>query len=191
MLGLEPEKLFPGNGPPVAGAARAPAMLDDGAQALESLVAQTLALMNEGRSLDQVLHAVRPPAALLAKPYLLPKYDDPEFVVRGIWHLYAGWFGGNPAQLKPAPDAVLAREIARLAGGAHALAERAAALAASGELRLAAHLIEFASGAAPEDAGVQKARAALYGRCAEGEPSLIGKAIYAAAAREARERAEP
>jgi hypothetical protein len=57
---------------------------------LESLTGQTLGLMNKGSSLDEILHAVSAPAALLAKPYLLPQYDDPEFVVRNIWHLYAG-----------------------------------------------------------------------------------------------------
>ncbi len=56
-----------------------------------------------GMSLGDILHSVRAPAEFLAKPYLLPKYDDPEFVVRNIWHLYAGWFDGNPAHLKPAP----------------------------------------------------------------------------------------
>ncbi|RVC79647.1 hypothetical protein EN745_15385 [Mesorhizobium sp. M4A.F.Ca.ET.022.05.2.1] len=32
----------------------------------------------------------------------MPKYDDPEFLVRAIYHFYAGWFDGNPAHLKPA-----------------------------------------------------------------------------------------
>ena len=76
-------------------------MLRDGAEVLESLTDQTLELMNKGSSLDESLHAVSAPAELLAKPYLLPKYDDPEFVVRNIWHLYAGWFDGNLAHLKP------------------------------------------------------------------------------------------
>ena len=101
--------------------------------------------MNQGSALDAILHAVSAPRDLLAKPYLLPKYDDPEFVVRGIWHLYAGWFDGNPAHLKPAPSAELAGEIAALAGGAATLADRARALAEAGRTRLAAHLIELAS----------------------------------------------
>ncbi|WP_306778433.1 alkyl sulfatase dimerization domain-containing protein, partial [Klebsiella aerogenes] len=56
-----------------------------------------------GCSLDDMLHQVRAPRELLAKPYLLPKYDDPEFVVRGIWHLYAGWHdGAGPTEPGPA-----------------------------------------------------------------------------------------
>jgi len=115
MQALKPEVLIPGHGPVIFVAERAALVLDDGAAVLESLTRQTLELMNEGRSLDEILHSVRAPAELLAKPYLLPKYDDPEFVVRGIWHLYAGWFDGNPAHLKPAPSAELASEIAALA----------------------------------------------------------------------------
>lgn len=189
MRGLDPDILIPGHGPAVADAARAARMLEDGASVLESLVGQTRALMNEGRSLDEILHAVRAPEDLLARPYLLPKYDDPEFVVRGIWHLYAGWYGGNPAHLKPAPEAELAGEIAALAGGAETLARRAEALAKAGQLRLAAHLIEFAAAAAPENRALQKARAGIYALCAGAEKSLIGKAIFATAEREARARA--
>jgi alkyl sulfatase BDS1-like metallo-beta-lactamase superfamily hydrolase len=85
---------------------------------LESLVGQTVALMNRGCTLDEVLHSVSGPAELLAKPWLRPRYDDPEFVVRAIWHLYGGWFEGNPANLKPALAAELPGELAALAGGA-------------------------------------------------------------------------
>ncbi len=188
MQALEPAVLVPGHGPVVSGADRAGTLLGDGAAVLESLVGQTLDLINRGVSLSDVLHGVTAPAHLLAKPYLRPKYDDPEFVVRNIWHLYAGWFDGNPAHLKPAPDVALAREIAALAGGAAALAARATALADAGETRLAAHLVEFAGLAAPGDRHIQGTRAAIYAQCAAAETSLIGKAIFAVAQREAKAR---
>lgn len=189
MRGLEPEVLIPGHGPAVSGAARVTQMLEDGAGVLESLVTQTLALMNKGCPLDEILHSVRAPQALLAKPYLLPKYDDPEFVVRGIWHLYAGWFSGNPASLKPAPEAELAGEIAALAGGAEVLAKRAQALAENGQPKLAVHLIEFAAAASPDAREIQQVRASIYARCVAAETSLIGKAIYAVSQRDAQARA--
>jgi len=188
MQGLAPAVLIPGHGPVVFGQERAAQILGDGAEVLESLVAQTVALMNEGASLDQILHTVSAPESLLAKPYLLPKYDDPEFVVRGIWHLYAGWFDGNPAHLKPARSVELAGEIAALAGGAEKLAGRATALLEAGQTRLAAHLIELASTASPESAAIQAVRANVYARCAEAETSLIGKAIFAVYQREAKAR---
>jgi alkyl sulfatase BDS1-like metallo-beta-lactamase superfamily hydrolase len=188
MKGLAPAALVPGHGPVVFGQERVAQILGDGAEVLESLVSQTVDLMNGGASLDQILHEVAAPQGLLAKPYLLPKYDDPEFVVRNIWHLYAGWFDGNPAHLKPARPAELAGEIAALAGGAEKLAGRATALVEAGQTRLAAHLVELASSAAPASSAIQAVRADVYARCAAAAPSLIGKAIFAVYQREAKAR---
>ncbi|MEO8715913.1 MAG: alkyl sulfatase dimerization domain-containing protein [Acetobacteraceae bacterium] len=188
MQALDPVVLVPGHGPVVFGAERAAQILNDGAEVLESLVTQTLDLMNKGSSLDEILHRVSAPRSLITKPYLLPKYDDPEFAVRNIWHLYAGWFDGDPAHLKPAPAAELAGEIAALAGGAEKLARRASILAETGETRLAVHLIELAGTASPKSAEIQTARAAIYARCIEGEPSLIGKALFAVYQRDAKAR---
>jgi alkyl sulfatase BDS1-like metallo-beta-lactamase superfamily hydrolase len=188
MQVLGPEVLIPGHGPVIFGAARSAQVLNDGAEVLESLTHQTLDLMNQGRSLDDILHTVSAPQQLMAKPYLLPKYDSPEFVVRSIWHLYAGWFDGNPAHLKPASAAELANEVASLAGGADKLAQRAAILARVGQTRLAAHLAEFAATAAPDDKAIQATRANVYERCMECETSLIGKAIFAVYQRDAKAR---
>jgi alkyl sulfatase BDS1-like metallo-beta-lactamase superfamily hydrolase len=188
MQALGPRILVPGHGPVVSGATRAAQMLDDGASALESLVRRTLELMNIGRTLNSILHEIDAPQDLLAKPYLLPKYDDPGFVVRGIWHLYAGWFDGNPAHLKPAADGELGEEIAILAGGVEALTRRAEALVRTGRTRLAAHLIEFAAAAAPDNKEVHRVRADVYADCVEAETSLIGKAILSASKRESEER---
>lgn len=188
MQALGPEMLVPGHGPVISGAARAAQVLDDGAAVLESLVTQTRDLMNAGSALDEVLRKVVPPKNLLARPYLLPTYDDPEFVVRNIWHLYAGWHDGNPAHLKPGPEAALAGEIAALAGGADTLVRRAQTLAEAGQIRLAAHLIEFAAAVSPENVELHRVRADIYARCVEAEPSLIGKAIFAVAQRESKTR---
>ncbi|HYI62757.1 MAG TPA: alkyl sulfatase dimerization domain-containing protein [Acidimicrobiales bacterium] len=193
MAALGPELLLPGHGLPVRGADQVRAVLLDTAEVLEVLHDRTLALMNEGARLDDIVHEVRAPDELLAKPYLRPVYDDPEFVVRGVWRLYGGWYDGNPAHLKPAPDAALAAELAALAGGPAALADRALALVAAGgdaDLRLAGHLAELAAQAAPEDPGVHRARAEVFGARAGAEPSLMAKGVFRWAEGESRRRAE-
>lgn len=184
MQALGAETLFPGHGPPIFGADRVDRALGDTARLLETLVDQTLALMNEGARLDDILHAVRVPDDLLSRPYLRPVYDEPAFVVRNLWRLYGGWYDGNPAHLKPPRDADLAAELAALAGGAAALAARAEALAAEGRLDLAASLAEFAALAAPDDAGVRDVRRAVYRARAERETSLMARSIFRAAADE-------
>ncbi len=131
MVALRPEYLLPGHGLPVVGADRVASALTDTAELLESLVGQTLAVMNGGGRLDEAIHTVAVPRQLADRPYLQPVYDEPEFIVRAIWRLYGGWWDGNPATLKPASERSLAAEIAALAGGAAVLAARAVDLAES------------------------------------------------------------
>ena len=188
MAALDADVLMPGHGLPIIGADRVQRALLDSAELLESLLDQTLALMNEGARLDDIVHTVRAPAHLLERPYLRPIYDEPEFVVRGIWRYYGGWWDGNPAHLKPAPEAGLAREVAALAGGAIKLAARAAELAAAGDLRLAGHLAELAALAAPDDAGVHRVRADVFGARRAAEASTMSKGVFGWAERESRER---
>ena len=90
--------------------------LGDAASLLEILIEQTLGMMNEGAKLNDILHSVKIPEELLARPYLRPTYDDPLYIVRNLWRLYGGWYEGNPASLKPAPNADVARALAELSG---------------------------------------------------------------------------
>lgn len=188
MASLDPELFVPAHGLPIAGVDRIQRVLGDVAEALESLVRQTLERMNAGEPLDAILQAVTIAPEVLGKPYLRPLYDEPEFVVRNIWRLYGGWYDGNPAHLKPAPASQLASELARLAGGADALGARARALAAEGELRLACELIELAVRAAPESPALHGARAEIYEARRHRETSLMAKGIFAEAARDSQSR---
>jgi len=186
-----PEVLLPGHGFPVVGADRVRQALGDTADLLDSLVDQTLALMNAGARLDEVIHTVTPPAALMERPYLQPVYDEPEFIVRTVWRLYGGWWDGNPATLKPAPERAVAVELAALAGGASTLADRALALLAEASggggdaaLRLAGHLAELAWLAEPDDPGIARARREVFSARAASATSTMANGVFAWAARE-------
>jgi alkyl sulfatase BDS1-like metallo-beta-lactamase superfamily hydrolase len=188
MAGMEAELFLPAHGLPIHGKERIASVLDDVASALESLVEQTLRMMNEGARLNDIIHTVELPAGTLDKPWLAPTYDEPEFVVRNIWRLYGGWYDGNPAHLKPSPDARVAAEIAELAGGALALAKRAAELQET-DVRLACHLVELAALAEPDDAAVHEQRAAVYQSRRSQETSLMARGIFGAAANESKAKA--
>jgi alkyl sulfatase BDS1-like metallo-beta-lactamase superfamily hydrolase len=183
MAGLGAELFVPAHGLPIEGAARIARVLGEVAGALEQLVSRTLERMNAGEPLDRILAAVTLDAELLARPYLRPLYDEPEFVVRNVYRLYGGWYDGNPANLKPAPESELARELCDLAGGAASLAARAQALAERDEWRLACHLIEIAARAVPEDRAVHGVRAEIYRARRKRETSLMAKGIFGHAAR--------
>ena len=190
MAELDADLMLPGHGPPVAGRERVRTALTDTASLLESLVEQTLSLMNDGASLDRVVRSVQAPDELLEKPYLRAIYDEPEFIVRNLWRLYGGWYDGNPARLKPAGDAQLAKELTALAGGAERLAARARELSDAGESRLAAHLAELASMADPTLTAAHEARAEVYARRAAEEASTMARGVFAWAASESRRALE-
>ena len=59
MAALDAELLLPGHGLPIAGADNVRMVLLDTATMLESLAQQTIALMNEGARLNDIIHTVR------------------------------------------------------------------------------------------------------------------------------------
>jgi alkyl sulfatase BDS1-like metallo-beta-lactamase superfamily hydrolase len=184
IIAKEPELLLPAHGLPIAGKERIARVLDEIATALENLVHDVVSMMNNGATLDEIIHTVRVPADTLALPYLRPLYDEPEFVVRGIWRQFGGWWDGAPSRLKPARDAVVGAEIAQLSGGADVVARRALQLAESGDLRLACHLADFAGWAEPNNPEVHKIRADIYEMRRKHETSLMAKGIFKGASRE-------
>jgi alkyl sulfatase BDS1-like metallo-beta-lactamase superfamily hydrolase len=188
MAALDAEIMLPGHGAPIFGRDRIRQALLETAEWLDSIIAQTLDLLNAGARLDEIIHAVEPPARLADRPYLLAEYDEPEFVVRNLWRLYGGWYDGNPATLKPAPDAVLATAVAELAGGPARLSDAALKALSDGDERLAGHLAEMAALAAPDDPAVHRTRAEVFAARAAHERSLMAKGVFTWAATESRDK---
>lgn len=184
MAAHRPDLLVPAHGLPIGGAERIATVLHTVADTLDRLVDDVLEMMNADATLDEIVHTVRVPADTLAKPYLRPLYDEPEFVVRNIWRQFGGWWDGAASRLKPAPDAHVASVLAELAGGPAALMARAVTAADAGDFRLAGHLADLAGWSAPDDAAIHRDRAAVYRARRAAEPSLMSKGIFAAAARE-------
>jgi alkyl sulfatase BDS1-like metallo-beta-lactamase superfamily hydrolase len=160
-------------------------MLTETADFLDTVVKRTLAAMENGSPPHvDIVTGVELPTS--DSPWLQPVYDDTEFLVRNIIRFYGGWWSGRPSELKPAPRASLAKEIASLSGGAEALVARAQKIGASGDYRLACHLADFALEAEPHSNSVQEKVAALYDARAKTEQSLMTINIFNSAAAYAR-----
>jgi alkyl sulfatase BDS1-like metallo-beta-lactamase superfamily hydrolase len=184
MADMGAELFLPAHGLPIRGAATIRMVLEDVAGALEKLILDTLEMMNTGARLNDIVHTISVSEQLLAKPYLRPLYDEPEFVINNLWRLYGGWYDGNPANLKPAKATVLAAELARLAGGANVLANRAREVANEGDFRLACHLAELSVQAEPDNLEAHAARAEVFEARRSAETSLMAKGIFRFAAQE-------
>ncbi len=187
MAGLGAELMLCGHGLPIFGAERIATALTDTAALLETIERQTMTLMNEGKSLDHVIHTVEIPQYLLDKPYLRPVYDHPQFIVRMVWRRYGGWYDGEPDNLLPAPRVQQATEWVTLAGGVEAVLARAEMLRAAGDLRLACHLVEFAALAEPRSTVVHELRAAVYGERSQQQESSMARNILNHAALASRQ----
>jgi alkyl sulfatase BDS1-like metallo-beta-lactamase superfamily hydrolase len=188
MATREAQVLLPGHGLPIFGAEQVRAALLDTAEYLESLYGQTLALLNRGATVYEIIEEVKPPASLAERPYLQPVYDEPEFIVRNVVRCLGGWYSGVPSELKPAPRAQQARELAELAGGVAKLVARAQQSLDAGDLRMACHWIDWAVEAEPQSREAHALRASIYGKRVERETSTMSKGIFRAAANDSLER---
>jgi glyoxylase-like metal-dependent hydrolase (beta-lactamase superfamily II) len=181
MAELHAPTLCPGHGPPVkSNPELVQRILLETATYLDSIVEQTLFALETGSPHVDIVHSIRIPEP--GSPWLLPLYDEGEFIARNVIRYYGGWYSGRPSELKPAPRALVAGEIARLAGGAMAMADRAKAIAQTGDLRLACHLADYALEAAPDDAHVKETVARLYEQRAASETSLMAINLFRSAA---------
>ena len=196
MLLLDAEFLLPGHGFPVIGADRVRTALTDTADLLDSLVDQTLAVMNAGGRLDDAIHAVRVPAAL-GGPALPParlrraRVHRPHRVapVRRL----VGRESRHPAAGTRAGAGAGAGGAGRRGGSAGRPGPRTARhgdlrgrtpAGAEGALRLAGHLAEHAWLARPEDEGVQRARQQVFAARAARATSTMTRGIFNWAANE-------
>lgn len=178
MASCGAELFLPAHGLPIAGSSTIAAVLGLTADTLEKLCLDVIDAMNAGATLDEIVNEVGVEDALLAVPYLRPLYDEPEFIIRNTWRRYGGWWDGNPARLKPPPDAAVAAEVVRLAGGVEVLRDRAMDLGAAGDFRLACQLIEWAHQAAAGNAAVLESRTHLYAERRKTEKSLMSLGIF-------------
>lgn len=187
MAALEPRHLCPGHGAPVVNdKERIQTMLLETADYLEKIFERTLSVLNDGSPPHiDIIHGVDIPQS--ESPWLQQVYDEAEFIIRNIIRLYGGWWSGRPSELKPAPRKSLAEEIAKEAGGARELVNRAKELTEEGEFRLAGHLADYALEAAPDDEQIQSEVADIYKKRAEEEKSLMSKNLFESAAVYAQE----
>ena len=162
MAALRPARVLTMHGPALADEAVIQDKLGAHAAALQSIAAQTLAGLNAGQRVDQVVDAVALPAELARRPDLRPDYVTVHDIARMVVKQYGGWWDDIPSHWNPAPLAAQARAIAAAAGGARTLIARAKAISGS-EPAVAAALADWAWLAAPDDQVVLQGALDVYG----------------------------
>ncbi|HUP92158.1 MAG TPA: alkyl sulfatase dimerization domain-containing protein [Solimonas sp.] len=160
MRALRPEILVPSHSRPLAGADAIYAALTDYRDAIRYVYDQTVRMINQGRTPDEIAAKLRLPAHLAASPYLQEFYGTARWSARSVFAGNLGWFDGNPATLDPLPPDEEARRFVELAGGAEAFGKRIGEAVAKGEHQWVLQLTDRALRANPGDTAARDARIA-------------------------------
>ncbi len=165
VLALEPELLLPGHFEPLRGRERIREVLTRTRDAIAHVHDATVAGMNEGTHLFELMRTVELPPELAVSQ----QYGRVPWGVRAVWEGYTGWFRyDSTTELYEVPPSSVYAELAELAGGADAVAARSRARTAAGRPLEALHLAEVALAADPRGrAGLEARLAALEALAAE------------------------
>ncbi|TVP57905.1 MAG: MBL fold metallo-hydrolase [Halomonadaceae bacterium] len=123
MRDLEPEYLVPSHSRPVIGKDEIRRHMTDYRDAISYVYDQTIRMMNEGMTADEIAHEIRLPPHLAESPFLQEFYGKAEWSARMVFGGQLGWFDGNPTNLHPTAPLEKAERMAELAGGKEALIE--------------------------------------------------------------------
>ena len=156
VLALEPELVVTGHGEPIGGAAQIRADLELMHAAVSWLVDQTVAGMNAGKTVHQLMQEIALPEALTIGQF----HGKTSWVVRAIWEENGGWFhyADGTTALYGSPRSSVDADLVELAGGADALAGKARARIEAGEPVEALHFIDIALHAEPANKAALSAK---------------------------------
>ena len=157
VLELEPEMVVPSHFPPIRGKEKIREAVQRMRDAVQYVHDETVAGMNSGKDIYQLMNEIRLPAHL----DLSEGHGKVDWGVRAIWEGYTGWFGfESTTELYPVPRSSVYPELAKLAGGAGALAASARTELEAGRPVEALHLLDIAVGAEPGHRGALEVRRA-------------------------------
>ena len=146
VLALQPKMLLPGHGGPVVGKETIRKELTRLRDAVRYVHDATVKGMNHGKDVHTLMREIRLPPELEVGE----GYGKVSWGVRAIWENYAGWFHhSSTTELYDVPARSVHPDLVELAGGAQAIAERAAAKLEAGEPVEAIHLADVALCADP------------------------------------------
>ncbi|MDG2333271.1 MAG: MBL fold metallo-hydrolase [Myxococcota bacterium] len=148
VLALDAEVLLVGHHDPLVGHALIRSELERLRDATLYIHDETIKGMNAGKDVHTLMREIKLPREFeVGEGYGKVAWD-----IRAIWENYAGFFHHrSTTELYGVPVESIFGDLGELAGGAEAVANRAAERLAAGETLEAVHLVEVALGADPQN----------------------------------------
>lgn len=158
---LGAELLITGHGAPIRGADRIRADLTLMHDAVSYVKDATIAGMNAGKTVHELMRGITLPPALAIGEY----HGKLSWLVRSIWEEHSGWFHfDSTTSLYGVPRSAVDGDLVQLAGGVAAIGARAQARLGAGQPLEALHLLDIALGAEPDDRGALALKKAVIER---------------------------
>jgi alkyl sulfatase BDS1-like metallo-beta-lactamase superfamily hydrolase len=118
------EYMVPGHGPVMTGADEIQKMLSDHRDRMQYVQDQSIRLINQGNTPDELAEGVSLPKGLQTEPFGIEYYGNVDVSARNIYGGLISWWNGDPAELRPTPRLEKAkREIAMMGGRDKVFAE--------------------------------------------------------------------
>lgn len=184
-LGLGAEMLIREYGPDIHGADNVRDMLSTVRDALRWLRAETLARMNVGMVIEDVVNDIDYPAEWADSPWMPQTYGCADYVIREVWRIEAGWWDRNITTVHPAPTADSTKAVLDAIIDKAAVLVAARAHLAAGEPQLALHVVDLlamAHGDAAEVVEARELKATIAGALADDSPTYMSENYYRAVA---------
>lgn len=180
------EVMITSHGWPRFGAAEITDFLGKHRDAYAYLHDQTVRLMNQGLTGDEIAAKLTLPKALQQEWYDRPYYGSLSFNARAVYQFYMGWYDGNPVHLAPLPPEEGGRRYVAALGGAMRVRQLAQAAYDKGDYAWAAELLNRAVFADAGDTAARDLLARCYQQLAWQSENSLWRNMYLTGASELR-----
>ena len=137
---FEPEHMLPGHGKAVYGGDEVNSILVTYRDAMQFQHDQSIRLINQGKSPDDLANEVVVPDYLTLDPYTIETYGNTKTNVRSFFTGYVSWFDGNAANLDPLPKVDEDKRLVEAMGGRDKVLKLAEKALNDGEIKWAVAL---------------------------------------------------
>ncbi|MDR3507005.1 MAG: alkyl sulfatase dimerization domain-containing protein [Caulobacteraceae bacterium] len=148
---------------------------------------QTVRLMNQGLTGDEIAARLKLPAALEQAWYDRPYYGSLSFNSRAVYQFYMGWYDANPVHLSPLPPVEAGRRYVAAMGGAAKVRAMAQAAYDQGDYAWAAELLNRAVFADSTDTAARSLLARCYDQLGWQSENSLWRNMYLTGAGELRD----
>lgn len=159
--------------------------------AYEFLHDQTVRLMNQGLTGDEIAARLKLPPALEQEWYDRPYYGSLSFNSRAVYQHYLGWYDGNPVHLAPLPPQDAGRKYVQAMGGAAHVIALAQTAFDQGDYAWAAELLNRVVMDDAKNDGARQLLARCYDQLGYQSENSLWRNMYLTGAQELRHGVPP